>query len=149
MDADAIEALLSPRGRSPIKRKRVSLHTAQADEDDNPASKRRCINSSSFSTSTTEDDTNPSPTPLYGSPPTLEDNLGLQKENQVRKSSFVQEFEHFDQLREQCLRKQRPAGFVPITFENARTVREKLESVGVEFIDDSSEEADDLNNVCN
>ncbi|KAF7858898.1 hypothetical protein EAF04_008939 [Stromatinia cepivora] len=149
IDADTLQALASPRSRSPTKRQRVALHTAQADEDDNPASKRRCINPSSFSASTTEDDTNPPPTPLHGSPPTLEDNLGLQKEKQARKSSFMQEWEHFDQVREQYLRKQRPAGFVPLTFENARTVREKLESVGVEFRDDTSEEADDLSNVCN
>lgn len=149
MDGDTLQELSAPESRSSTKRQGVALDTGQADEDNNPASKRVCIISSPFSASLTEDDADPSPISLHGSPPNLEDNLDVQEEKQAWKSSLLQEWIHFDQVREQYLREQRPPGFVPLTFENATTVREKLESVGVEFRDETSEEADDSNNVCN
>ncbi|CAD6446885.1 ea6e000b-5117-4fb0-a473-b6ddca3cdea7-CDS [Sclerotinia trifoliorum] len=145
MDGDTLQELSTPGSQSSTKRQRVVLDIVQTDEEDNPVSKRQYIISSPLSVSITEDNTDTSPISLHGSPLNPEDNHDLQEEKQAWKNSLLQEWIHFDQVREQYLCKQRPTGFVPLTFESATTVREKLESVGVEFRDDTSEEADDSN----
>ncbi|KAL5314418.1 hypothetical protein ACEPPN_018845 [Leptodophora sp. 'Broadleaf-Isolate-01'] len=148
MDAEALQARANSRSRSPNKRLRAALDTTQDDEGDSSTPKRRRIYSSPPPASTTEYDPNSSQTLLLESPlPSLEDDIELEKEDEAKKSSFSQNSKHHQQLKEQYLHSQRPAGYVPSTgsslFEGAKNVREILERAGVEIRDDTSE-TDDL-----
>ncbi|KAH8653250.1 hypothetical protein BGZ60DRAFT_419826 [Tricladium varicosporioides] len=145
MDAEALQARTNSRSRSPTNRLRAMLDTTEAAEGGYSALKRRRINctTSSPQTSTAEDGPNYSQVRLDQSPlRSLQDDIDLEKKDEAQASNLSYTSKYHQQLREQYLRSQRPAGFVPRTdslFGGSKNVREILERAGVEIRDDSSE----------